>query len=420
MRNKIRTFMGAFLLCLLVGSIYEADLCKAASAEIDISSDMTEFTVGEDVLVYITISSDDLFGDFEAYLTYDDTILEYRAGASSITGNSGILKISDIDVSDGSNTRKYALKFEALKIGNCQITFNERAMVYDYESGSEMSVSSNVLSVGVKATQTASSNTNLITLKTSPAALEPSFDPTVYHYSANVESEVENLIVSAVPEDAKATVSMSGNNFLQEGKNKVIVTVLAESGAVIEYTIDVLRSPKIEDTTDTEEEDTVIGGDLSTKHGSIEVVREDGLYYVIYGGKYQITQPDSNVMIPDGYIKTQIIVSDVSITAYSLKDDLENDFLLIYAMNELGEVGFYQYDRKERTIQRFVPEATNSYDNVTTSDPTEIIQSEEYQSNLNRAAIIIALLSVLSVLLIVILIRLFVKLKGYKADDFIS
>jgi hypothetical protein len=316
-------------------------------------------------------------------------------------------------ITEGSTSRKYTLKFEAMQVGMCEISFSGRAMVYDYETGLEMSVSSNVLTLEVKAAETASSNANLKTFKVSPAEISPAFDKSILEYNANVGYETENLFINALPEDAKATVSISGNDLLKEGENKVIVTVLAESGDVIEYTINVFREYAPEEGT-TSQEPVISPG---ASHGLFEVVEIEGEKYAVYSGKYKLIEPDSEVQIPNGYIKTRIIVSGISISAYSPENDLESEFLLIYAMNEFGEEGYYQYDRIEKTLQRYVTDNAIDYDNVDNTDTDDIVNSQEYRNNLNKAAIVIALLSALCVLLIIVMIRLFIRIKGYKEDD---
>lgn len=381
---------------------------KAASANIEITTDSSQVTVGDTVYVYITISSDTMFGDVEANLTYDEDILEYKSGVSFITGSSGFLRISDISISEGADNRKYALEFQALKIGKCEIEFSGSVMVYDYESGFPMSVSSNILELEVKPTQAASDNANLASLKISPVDVFPEFDKDVYEYSINVGHSIDKLVVVALPEDEKAIVQVAGNDFLAEGENKVTVTVKAESGNIKEYVINVYRESAPEDIVDV---DPIIP---DKKHGSFELVRVDNEIFAVYGGKYKLLEPSDDIQVPSGYSKTRIIISGISIDVYA--SDLDGDFLLIYAENELGQAGFYRYDKVEKTMQRYVEEHVPTYEPVDNIDE-DINKSKEYRSNLNKMAIIIALLSALCVLLMILSIRLYMKARGFKDDD---
>jgi len=398
----------ASLFCLVfaAAAFLNMKTAKAASANIDITADKNPVTVGDTVYVYINISSDTMFGDVEANLVYDEDILEYKSGVSFITGSSGYLRISDINISEGADSRKYALEFKALKVGKCEIEFSGSVMVYDYESGFPMSVSNNILELEVKAAQTASDNASLASLRVSPAELNPPFDKDIYEYSANVGYNIEKLVVEALPEDENATIKITGNESLEEGENKVVVTVTAESGNKKEYVIKVTKESAPEDGLNT---DPIKPDD---KHGKFELVRIDNEIFAVYGGKYKLIEPGDDVKIPEGYKKTRIIISGISIEVYA-PEQIDSDFLLIYAENELGIANFYRYDKVERTMQRYVDEPVSVYKPEEDLDE-DIMTSKEYRSNLNKAAIIIALLSTLCVLLMLLTVRLYIKTKGYK------
>lgn len=409
MKNKILIYITAALIFLLAGNIINVGEVFAASANIKITADSNEITVGEDVFVYITLDSETEFGNFEANLIYDDEILEYKSGASVVTGGSGFLRIYDMGVSEGTTNRKYALEFSAVKVGTCKIELQKQAMVYDYESEMEMSISSNVLNVNVKAEETASNNSNLKTLKISPSELSPQFDKSIYEYTTNVGYETEKLIINALPEDSKATVSISGNDFLKEGENKIIVSVLAESGTVIEYIIRVTKEAAPQNENGLDDINIIPGTSMS----GFELVQEGNDIYAVFNGQFKIAEPGADVEIPEGYKKDTINISGITINAYTQIDEPYSDFILIYAINKSGEANFYQYDRIEKTLQRFVSEDTNGNDQKDNIED-ELLSSKEYRTKLTTAAIVIALLSGLCALFIVISIRLFIKLKDYK------
>lgn len=414
MRKRMIQYIGLLLVLLMAGASIPPAIVSAASAEAELSAEKEEVKVGEEFFVYLTVSSNSEFGDFEANLTYDESVLEYQGGSSKVKGGSGFLKISDREVTEGTKQRKYTMKFEAVEVGICNLAFNEgsQIMVYDMGDSNVMSVSSNTLSINVAASETASSNTKLKDLQISPSSLTPEFNPEVYEYSTEVEYDTEKLIIVAIPEDDKATVTITGNDKLQEGQNKITIQVLAESGADIEYIINANRktAPMVTGPAVTEMPD-------DGKYGNFEIIREEDGKYAVYSGKYKLLEPDSSVVIPEGYVKTKMILSDVSVTAFYPENDFGSDFLLLYAENELGEVGFYQYDKIERTIQRYrsgISRIVNEDNDTTTQD---LITSEKYRTNLNRAAIVIALLCAVCALLITLLLRSAIKGRGYKEDD---
>lgn len=407
MKNKRFSYIIMTLFIMVFGSMITAKPSYAASAEVVISSDAKEVTVGDSVFVSINIKSDTQFGNFEANLTYDDDLLEYKKGSSAITGNSGFLKISDMAVAEGDKTRKYTLEFKALEVGVCEISFSGRAVVYDFENDLEMSVSSNVLTFQVKAPETASTNANLKSLKISPSELTPAFAADIYEYNVNVGNETDQLIISALSEDEKASVSISGNDFLKEGENKIIITVLAESGDSITYTINVNREMADESNSG----EPVNNPDKI--QNTLEVITIDQVQYVIYSGKYQLVQPQGELSIPNGYKESSLNLGGTSITAYVPMNNETSDFILIYAKNENGEEGFYQYDREEKTLQRINPDSIQS-DDETSNIEEEDTAAKNYNENLSKAAIVIAILSALCILLMIVSIRLLLKQKGRK------
>jgi hypothetical protein len=405
-----RVISKLLLICLFLvfGGLININYAYAASANVEITTDKSQVTVGDTVLVYINISSDSMFGDVEANLTYDEEILEYKGGVSFISGNIGFLKIADVNISEGSDNRKYALEFQALEVGKTEIEFSGPVMVYDYETELPMSVFYDSTEIEVKPAHTASDNAYLSSLKVSSAELEPAFDKNTFEYSTSVAYDVDRLVVVALPEDEKATVRITGNDLLEEGENKVVINVTAEAGNIIEYTIKVAKDIAPEVGVDTPS----ITPDK--KHGSFEVVRVEGEIFAIYGGKYKLLEPPADIKVPSGYIKTKIIISGVSIPVYA-SEQLDSEFFLIYAENELGEAGLYSYDKVERTMQRYtsviapVPGQTDEINK-------EPVNNEQYRSKMNIAAIIIALLSALCAVLVILCIRMFMKLRGYGDD----
>lgn len=76
-----------FCLFIIISGSFNVETARAASADIEITSDSDQISVGDTVLVYINIKSDSIFDNVEANLTYDDNILEYKEGL--LTGGSG-------------------------------------------------------------------------------------------------------------------------------------------------------------------------------------------------------------------------------------------------------------------------------------------------------------------------------------------
>lgn len=247
-------------LCLIICMIVffqKPQICYAASAQVNITGDVDECKVGDEIYVYIQVETDIPLGDFEANLTYDDSILEYKTGSPAISGGSGYLKISDMNIADDTYSKKYVVMFQVLEAGTVKVKLGEKAKVFDAENGNEMSVSSSGFTLTSTSVETASVNSDLESLRINPSTIEPEFSKDVYKYSATVPHDTEQLFISAIPADEKATVSIVGNEALQDGDNKIDIVVKAENGGTSTYTIRCYREIESQNKEDEENPDKI-------------------------------------------------------------------------------------------------------------------------------------------------------------------
>ena len=97
-----------------------------------------------------------------------------------------------------------------------------------------------------------SSNNYLKTLEAK--GYEIKFDRDILEYELNVNNDVKSLDITAIAEDSRSRVEITGNENFKTGKNTVIISVKAENGDVREYKLIVNR--KNNTTTLTEEEES--------------------------------------------------------------------------------------------------------------------------------------------------------------------
>ena len=57
--------------------------------------------------------------------------------------------------------------------------------------------------------------------------------------------------------------------------------------------------------------------------------------------------------IPAGYIQSTIELNGITVPAFTMENDLDNNYLLLYLKGPSGENSLYQYDRAEQTLQRY-------------------------------------------------------------------
>ncbi|MCQ2496736.1 MAG: cadherin-like beta sandwich domain-containing protein [Lachnospiraceae bacterium] len=405
--------------------------------------------MGDRVDVEMTVNSELAPGSLQAYILYSPDVLEYVGDVSIIAGGEGILKISDNNMDSSRNESKYVLRFKAVGRGYADISLRDNIELYELEEGYLMSVSSNSLMIGVDAAQTASKDASLSSLKISPGKLNPRFTADEFEYNTTVPYDTEQLFVSAVASSPEATVSVSGVS-LSVGQNRVLVTVTAENGSSQKYVIYCVREkesskePEAENNS-SEAENSDAGNqsgneskndaDTETKpaedvadnspvqstneadtqtaaneHWKFYALKNDDKVFIFADTEYEAAEKPEELEIPAGYIKTSIIVSGNRLTAYAPSDKTEGDFLLLVLKRYDTEPALYRYDRKEKTIQRYTGKTETI---VSPMDAAENLENKElkesYEKSLGTMTLIIAVLSGISMILLIVVIRFAVK-----------
>lgn len=72
-------------------------------------------------------------------------------------------------------------------------------------------------------------NAELESLDIQGFSLYPSFKSNIYSYNLNINQEISNLDITAVPQNAKAKVEIEGNENIHEGENIIKINVTAEN-----------------------------------------------------------------------------------------------------------------------------------------------------------------------------------------------
>ena len=257
-----------------------------------------------------------------------------------------------------------------------------------------------------------SSDNYLSSLEISPGSLSPAFSVGRTSYSVSVADDVTKLIVSADTRDGNANVRISDTS-LSAGQNTIYITVTAENGDERTYTLNVTRGGTQESSSDSENSsnqqnepqytkvtmngtDFVISDDFGayplpdgfeeteidyngTKvkaakgyAGKVTIMYLDAVLspeksgYYIYDSvtktfsKYiQIAQPSisyvilnitSSMEIPAGYKLSEEQINGMDVIVLKGNSD---QYCLFYGVSSDGATGWYCYDYKYQTIQRF-------------------------------------------------------------------
>lgn len=109
-----------------------------------------------------------------------------------------------------------------------------------------------------------SNNAYLKEFRVNLPGMTPDFAKTTYNYLLNVDSTIQTLDVTAIPDDDKASVTVSGNTDLKDGENVIRVEVVAEDKNTINtYQIMVTKTDNVMASTAYLTSLIITNGDLS-------------------------------------------------------------------------------------------------------------------------------------------------------------
>lgn len=428
--KKQNKWIAGVLSFLLLLAVVPGTTAEAASATITLSTDTEEIHAGDSVEVKLTIRADATIGDFEAFLSYDDTIFEFYSAASCITGGAGFLKVSDIGASPSAQERTYRIWFKALTQGECEVALYDRPVVYCYTDGTEMSVTGVNKIFSVLPSFSASDNNYLSALypvdnRAKTVELNPAFSPEIQTYYGTVPYEGTMVIISAIAEDSLADVKVEGGRNLVVGDNEVLITVTAENGSKKVYTVNIYREEYVAEPTkapDNPSEPTTSPDQpqptaaptkpvLTLKPGILFGTKEEQVLVTEYH-TYTACEKPASFTLPDGYIETTLMINNIQVTAYAKQGENPEEFLLLVLKNDAGEINWYRYDRVEQTLQRVNEEEYVVTQVVESNDESLKEAIAEYQVHQSLLTFAIALLMGLCLVLLVIILWLSVRRKN--------
>lgn len=351
--NKVKKIISALLIiCMCAGMAFvnKTDVLAAGTARVSIGS--ASGTVGDTVSVDVSISASSGIGGATIYVSYDPSILAL-SGSSS---NSGTAMVSFMDESTASSQSK-TITFKIIGAGTSSLNVIGDSKVIDIDMQA-CSISKSSGSVKASAPASYSSDNTLSSLQISPGVLSPAFSPDVTTYTASVGADCASLTVSAVPNDSKATVSVSGKR-MDPGFNTTTITVTAENGSKRTYTIKTTK----ETNSASNENNQATGSDSSNgstdnnnnipdvQDPNSEAIQEPNI--TVDNAEYKIVSANDEHPLPDGYTPTEY---DYNGTKVSAGVGIDTGVTIVYleSTDGKGESGYYVYDSVRKTFSQFV------------------------------------------------------------------
>lgn len=395
---KIINKIGVVLLSICLILPMFGMVSQAASGTVSISS--TSGKVGSTVTVKCSVKSQSgAIGSVDMVVTYDQSALQYVSGSDGTNGGSGRVQYVAATTSTSATTLSFSMKFKILKEGAHTIssggieayTLDEQLLSIGGTSG-RVTGKSATATTDTPQEDTRDKNNKLSAMQASVGTLEPAFHADTTTYTLTVPEDTTDVTISATAQSSKAQVAVTGGTALRLGANAATVTVTAENGEVLTYTITIMcgEAEKIQingsqhtfnyDFTDeqipagfTRTKVTYNGREyeaVTNANNSIQLVNlqnGEATAFYIYKQETKEFLPFVQVILSEGkYIiplaldakfeqfeekeRTTIAYADKQFDAWRLDDE----FSVVYAMNQDGEELLYRYDSVDGVFQRYV------------------------------------------------------------------
>lgn len=245
------------LILLFLMFILKTNISSAEAAPLVISSDKTKVEAGEEINVSIELKSVKV-ASFTLEIYWDTTRLEYINGPQNSNNLSNRILYSWIS-DNGENKDNILIdgfKFKAIQDGTANIV----ATGEFYNSNGELlDINDNNLEIKIRnfneqaallneiQENVSSDNTNLSVLRLNHEGISPDFNKDIREYYFIANTSIDNLEVTAIPENSKSTVTVTGNYNLILGENTIDIKVESEDKTKTSiYKIYVTRTDNID------------------------------------------------------------------------------------------------------------------------------------------------------------------------------
>ena len=309
------------------------------------------------------------------------------------TGATSGCSTHSVDVTaDGKNTKKtISVTCKSTSTGTINFNFSGTATGSDY-SNTNINEDKRVI---VKEATPKSNNNYLKGLTVGEYILNPTFNKETMAYSVTVPSTINEVEIGATKEDSTSIISGTGKRILDKEVNVFDIVVTSESGTDRTYritvsvkdenpiatTIEGINYNVVKNATLLEKPELFEATTISIDGIEVPAFKNEFLEEVLIGLKdetgnivFGLYSTSKNEYKLYKEIRTNDLVlmlldtleeikgfenANIEVLGYTLKGlkTKHNDFVITYAKNLVnGETNMYQYDAKEKTLQRYFKE----------------------------------------------------------------
>lgn len=242
-KNFIKISLSCFIsLCIfLMGNIYASSIAVSGASSAS-PGNTVNVSVGGSFTGKVNVTVSNGYGNKSIWVENNTVTVPVTVGSS---GTTIITAVSDDGTSD-SNGNNLGVIRGSKSIQIVQPTPTPAPTptptTPSNNTNSNSATKTATKSTSSSTTSTKSSNAYLSKLQINQEGLTPNFNKNKTSYAVTVGENVNDLKVTAVAEDSKSKVAISGNTGLKNGDNKVYITVTAQDGTKKVYTITVTKT----------------------------------------------------------------------------------------------------------------------------------------------------------------------------------
>lgn len=241
-KNFIKISLSCFIiLCIfLMGNIYASSIAISGASSASPGSTVN-VSVGGSFTGRVNVTVSNGSGNKSIWVENNTVTVPVTVGSS---GTTTITAVSEAGTSD-ANGNDLGVISGSKSIQIVQPTPTPTPATPSNNTNTNSVTKTATQSSSSSTTSTKSSNAYLSKLQINQEGLTPNFNKNKTSYAVTVGENVNDLKVTAVAEDSKSKVAISGNTGLKNGDNKVYITVTAQDGTKKVYTITVTKTGDI-------------------------------------------------------------------------------------------------------------------------------------------------------------------------------
>lgn len=274
MKNSKSIVMLFILILLLLLGINKS----LAESKMEIIADNEVIKQGEETKIRIELNNTNIAA-FTLEIFWDNTKLEYISGPeNSNYSNNRIIytKVNDKGVSEDTiDVDGFVFKGNKDGIANVVVTgdfYTSNGETVDLDIASLQIQIGEVKAIDEQVTDeikpkeknVSDDNTNLSILRLNREGISPEFNKDVKEYYFIADESITNLEVTAIPENADSTVTVTGNTDFKMGKNVISIKVQSKDNTKMsEYKIYVTRTYNLDNANANLETLAIRQGTLS-------------------------------------------------------------------------------------------------------------------------------------------------------------